>query len=276
MSATTVPLDLAHAGETLLQQPVEPRSPKGPSMTLVPSENVPPNDLVTEEVAEVEVAAVAAAPAKPNSGLFKRNPPIAGEAEAIEAAKNGDAQAFSKLYALHKRRVYTLCLRMLGNVSEAEDMTQEAFLHLFRKLGSFRGESAFSTWLHRLTVNLVLMHLRKKGLNLVSLEETINPSEDDAPKRDFGSRDPQLTGSVDRVALERAVATLPPGYRMVFVLHDVEGFEHNEIATMLNCSTGNSKSQLHKARLKLRDLLRQTGHANPALSPIDGFKENAR
>jgi DNA-directed RNA polymerase specialized sigma24 family protein len=103
-----------------------------------------------------------APPVKPNPGLFKRNPPIAGEAEAIEAAKNGDAEAFSKLYTLHKRRVYTLCLRMLGNVSEAEDMTQEAFLHLFRKLGSFRGESAFSTWLHRLTVNLVLMHLRKK------------------------------------------------------------------------------------------------------------------
>ena len=103
------------------------------------------------------------------------------------------------------------------------------------------------------------MHLRKKGLNLVSLEETINPSEEDAPRRDFGSRDPQLAGSVDRVALERAVASLPPGYRMVFVLHDVEGFEHNEIATMLECSTGNSKSQLHKARLKLREILRDSG-----------------
>jgi len=194
---------------------------------------------------------------KTNPGLFKRNPPIVGEAEAIEAAKNGDPDAFAKLYALHKRRVYTLCLRMLGNVSEAEDMTQDAFLHLFRKLGSFRGESAFSTWLHRLTVNLVLMHLRKKGLNLVSLEATISPAEEDAPKRDFGARDPMLSGSVDRVALERAVQSLPPGYRMVFVLHDVEGFEHNEIATMLECSTGNSKSQLHKARLKLRELLRQ-------------------
>jgi RNA polymerase sigma-70 factor (ECF subfamily) len=185
---------------------------------------------------------------KPNPGFFKRNPPIAGEAEAIERAKNGDADAFSKLYALHKRRVYTLCLRMLGNVSEAEDMTQEAFLHLFRKLGSFRGESAFSTWLHRLTVNLVLMHLRKKGLQLVSLEETINPSEDDAPKRDFGSRDASLAGSVDRVTLE--------------------GFEHNEIATMLECSTGNSKSQLHKARLKLRELLRQPQN----LAPLDGVR----
>ncbi|MEO6923571.1 MAG: RNA polymerase sigma factor, partial [Bryocella sp.] len=96
-----------------------------------------------------------------------------------------------------------------------------------------------------------------KGLQLVSLEETINPGDDDGPKRDFGSKDLRLTGSVDRVTLERAVASLPPGYRMVFVLHDVEGFEHNEIATMLECSTGNSKSQLHKARLKLRELLRQ-------------------
>ncbi len=193
----------------------------------------------------------------PTPGLFKRNPPIVGEAEAIEAAQAGDAEAFSKLYALHKRRVYTLCLRMLGNVSEAEDMTQEAFLHLFRKIGSFRGESAFSTWLHRLTVNLVLMQLRKKGLQLVSLEDTINPADEETPKRDFGSSDLHLTGLVDRVTLERAVASLPPGYRMVFVLHDVEGFEHNEIATMLECSTGNSKSQLHKARLKLRELLRE-------------------
>ncbi len=213
-------------------------------------------------VATLESTPVPAASGKPNSGLFKRNPPIAGEAEAIERAKAGDPDAFAKLYALHKRRVYTLCLRMLGNVSEAEDMTQDAFLHLFRKLDSFRGESAFSTWLHRMTVNLVLMQLRKKGLNLVSLEETINPSDDDAPKRDFGSRDPMLAGSVDRVALERAVASLPPGYRMVFVLHDVEGFEHNEIAAMLDCSTGNSKSQLHKARLKLRELLQ---HPEPAV-----------
>ena len=187
------------------------------------------------------------------------------EVEAIERAKLGDGEAFQALYDRHKRRVYSLCLRMTANTAEAEDLTQEAFLQLYRKIATFRGESAFSTWLHRLTVNLVLMHLRKKGLNLVSLEETINPSEDDAPKRDFGSRDLQLTGSVDRVALERAVASLPPGYRMVFVLHDVEGFEHNEIATMLECSTGNSKSQLHKARLKLRELLRQPDQsAQPA------------
>ena len=200
-----------------------------------------------------------APPARSNPGLFKRNPPIAGEAEAIEAAKRGDAEAFAKLYNLHKRRVYTLCLRMLGNISAAEDVTQNAFLHLFRKIESFRGESAFSTWLHRLTVNLVLMQLRKKGLNLVSLEETVDPSDVDTPRRDFGSHDPVLVGSVDRVTLERAVAALPPGYRMVFVLHDVEGYEHNEIATMLGCSIGNSKSQLHKARLRLRELLRNPG-----------------
>jgi RNA polymerase sigma-70 factor (ECF subfamily) len=213
-----------------------------------------------------------APPVRPNPGLFQRNPPIAGEAEAIAAAKLGDADAFAKLYELHKRRVYTLCLRMLGNINAAEDMTQNAFLHLFRKIESFRGESAFSTWLHRLTVNLVLMQLRKKGLNLVSLEETINPTDEDAPKRDFGSRDQVLAGSLDRVALERAVAALPPGYRMVFILHDVEGFEHNEIATMLDCSIGNSKSQLHKARLKLRELLRHPDRSSQ--SPL--FPESTK
>jgi RNA polymerase sigma-70 factor (ECF subfamily) len=144
---------------------------------------------------------------------------------------------------------------MLGNVSEAEDMTQEAFLHLFRKLGSFRGESAFSTWLHRMTVNVVLMQLRKKGLPVVSLEETLE-SEDESPRKEFGTQDSKLTGSIDRLQLQRAIDKLPPGYRTVFVLHDVEGFEHNEIAQMVGCSIGNSKSQLHKARLKLRDYLK--------------------
>jgi RNA polymerase sigma-70 factor (ECF subfamily) len=172
---------------------------------------------------------------KPATQHMRRNPPIAGEAEAI---------------------VYSLCLRMLGNVAEAEDLTQEAFLQLYRKIGTFRGDSAFSTWLHRLAVNVVLMHLRKKGLPQVSLEETLEPSSDDGPRKDIGARDLQLSGSIDRVTLERAVENLPPGYRLVFVLHDVEGYEHNEIAGMLDCSIGNSKSQLHKARMKLRDLLK--------------------
>jgi RNA polymerase sigma-70 factor (ECF subfamily) len=243
-----------------------------PEKAREPDEKKAMNLQMSSESSPPNIEALPIPQPRPAQSLFKRNPPIAGESEAIEAAKEGDPEAFSKLYALHKRRVYTLCLRMLGNVSEAEDMTQEAFLHLFRKIGSFRGESAFSTWLHRLTVNLVLMQLRKKGLQLVSLEETINPSDEDTPKRDFGSSDLHLTGSVDRVTLERAVASLPPGYRMVFVLHDVEGYEHNEIATMLECSTGNSKSQLHKARLKLRELLREAGQLpQPAV-----LKEAAR
>ncbi|MDR3740653.1 MAG: sigma-70 family RNA polymerase sigma factor [Terracidiphilus sp.] len=178
------------------------------------------------------------------------------DAEVLACAQAGDHQAFAQLYFQHKRRVYSLCLRMLGNPAEAEDLTQEAFLQLHRKIATFRGDSAFSTWLHRLAVNVVLMHLRKKGLALTSLDEAMEPTRDDAPARSFGAPDLALAGSIDRLALERAVADLPAGYRLVFVLHDVEGYEHNEIATMLDCSIGNSKSQLHKARLKLRDALR--------------------
>ena len=178
------------------------------------------------------------------------------EAEAIEKAKQGDAQAFQALYERHKRRVYSLCLRMTANTAEAEDLTQEAFLQLYRKIATFRGESAFSTWLHRLSVNVVLMHLRKKSLPVVSLEETTQPGEDDTPKKDFGTEDLALAGSIDRLQLQKAVDELPPGYRSIFVLHDVQGYEHNEIAEIVGCSIGNSKSQLHKARMKLRDLLK--------------------
>jgi RNA polymerase sigma-70 factor, ECF subfamily len=177
------------------------------------------------------------------------------EAEAIERAKQGDAEAFEVLYSLHKRRVYSLCLRMVANTAEAEDLAQEAFLQLFRKIGTFRGESAFSTWLHRLSVNVVLMHLRKKSLQVVPLDDTADGDEE-TQKRDYGADDLHLSGSIDRLQLQRAVDRLPPGYRTIFVLHDVEGFEHNEIASMFGCSIGNSKSQLHKARLKLRDILK--------------------
>ena len=177
------------------------------------------------------------------------------EAEAIERAKGGDAESFEALYGLHKRRVYSLCLRMTSNTAEAEDLTQEAFLQLYRKIATFRGESAFSTWLHRLSVNVVLMHLRKKGLPVVSLEEATEGDED-TPKKDFGADDPVLSGSVDRLRLQNAVEQLPPGYRSIFVLHDIEGYEHNEIAAMVGCSIGNSKSQLHKARMKLREFLK--------------------
>jgi RNA polymerase sigma-70 factor, ECF subfamily len=148
---------------------------------------------------------------------------------------------------------------MVGNTAEAEDLAQEAFLQLFRKIATFRGESAFSTWLHRLSVNVVLMRLRKKTLAETSLDETTDPDDESGgPRKDIGGPDLRLSGSVDRVNLERAVDQLPPGYRSVFVLHDVQGYEHNEIAKIMNCSIGNSKSQLHKARMRLRDLLQET------------------
>lgn len=178
------------------------------------------------------------------------------EAEAIERAKQGDAGAFEFLYDLHKRRVYSLCLRMTGNTASAEDLTQEAFLQLFRKIGTFRGESAFSTWLHRMAVNVVLMQLRKKNLPVVPIDETADGDEEGTIRKELGAPDERLAGSIDRLHLKRAVDELPPGYRTIFVLHDVEGYEHNEIAAMIGCSVGNSKSQLHKARIKLRDLLR--------------------
>ena len=178
------------------------------------------------------------------------------EADAIRLAQQGDANAFERIYRLHSRRVYALCLRMVGNPAQAEDLTQEAFLQLFRKIGTFRGESAFSTWLHRLAVNVVLMRLRKKTLAETSLEETTDPDEEaSGPRRDFGGPDLRLSGSLDRVNLERAIEQLPPGYKSIFALHDVQGYEHNEIASIMNCSIGNSKSQLHKARMRLRGLL---------------------
>ena len=177
------------------------------------------------------------------------------EAEVISKAQAGDMSCFETLYVRHKRRVFSLCLRMTGNYAEAEDFTQEAFLQLYRKIGSFRGESAFSTWLHRLSVNIVLMRFRKKGIPQISLQENLESQNEDLPAREFGMRDNVLHGSVDRMTLEWAIGELSPGYRMIFVLHDVEGYEHNEIAEMLGCSTGNSKSQLHKARMKLRGLL---------------------
>ncbi len=177
------------------------------------------------------------------------------ESEAIERAKQGDADAFEALYDLHKRRVYSLCLRMTANAAEAEDLTQEAFLQLFRKIGTFRGESAFSTWLHRMAVNVVLMRLRKKNLPVVPLDDPLE-TEEESSKKEPGAPDQKLAGSVDRMQIQRAVEALPPGYRTIFVLHDVEGYEHNEIADLVGCSIGNSKSQLHKARMKLRDLLK--------------------
>jgi RNA polymerase sigma-70 factor (ECF subfamily) len=181
------------------------------------------------------------------------------EAEAIRLAQQGNAEAFERLYQLHSRRVYSLCLRMVSNTAEAEDLTQEAFLQLFRKIATFRGESAFSTWLHRLAVNVVLMRLRKKTAIVSSLDEITEPDEESSgPRRDFGGPDLRLAGSIDRMNLQRAIEQLPAGYKSVFVLHDMQGYEHNEIAEIMGCSIGNSKSQLHKARMRLRELLHET------------------
>jgi RNA polymerase sigma-70 factor, ECF subfamily len=169
------------------------------------------------------------------------------------AAGLGDMKSFEELYKRHNRRVYSLCLRMTQNAAEAEDLAQDAFIQLFRKIGSFRGDSAFTTWLHRLTVNQVLMHFRKRS---VKLERTTEEGE--TPVQVVrGTENPNAMPVLDRIALDRALAQLPPGYRTVFVLHDVEGHEHEEIAKILGVAVGTSKSQLHKARMKLRGLLKK-------------------
>ena len=221
---------------------------------------MPQSSSPTQPLDPAPQVSAAESPASPS---ISPSPPFARAAspgqvddDALARAQAGDHQAFAQLYSLHKRRIYSLCLRMVGNLAEAEDLTQEVFLQLHRRIASFRGDSAFSTWLHRLAINVVLMHLRKKGLAVVSLDEAMEPAPEERPGRSFGAADLALAGAIDRMALERAIDDLPAGYRLVFVLHDVEGYEHNEIAAMLDCSIGNSKSQLHKARLKLRDALR--------------------
>jgi RNA polymerase sigma-70 factor, ECF subfamily len=179
--------------------------------------------------------------------------------ELTQAAATGDMGAFEEIYQRHHRRVYSICLRMLQNAYEAEDLTQDVFIQLYRKVGSFRGDSAFTTWLHRMTVNQVLMHFRKRN---VKYEKTTE--EGDTPDQVVaGTADPEKMPIVDKIALENAIDQLPSGYKNVFVLHDVEGFEHEEVARILGCSVGTSKSQLHKARLKLRKLLKKK--ANPRL-----------
>jgi RNA polymerase sigma-70 factor (ECF subfamily) len=175
----------------------------------------------------------------------------ASDLELARAAAAGDTSAFESLYNQHHRRVYSLCVRMLGHTSQAEDLTQEVFLQVHRKLGSFRGDSAFTTWLHRLTVNQVLMHFRKRG---VKLEHT-SEEGDFTDVIETPIQSTRRISMVERLALERAIAELPPGYRTVFVLHDVEGYEHEEISNLLKVSIGTSKSQLHKARMRLRQLL---------------------
>lgn len=189
-----------------------------------------------------------------NTAGHDRSRPI--DAQLIRRAQQGDAAAFEEIYRLCNRRVYALCFRMVGNPLDAEELTQEAFMQVFRKIQTFRGESAFTTWLHRLTFNAVLMRFRKKQPATTSLEEMADPDQDSgAAPRDIGTPDLRLTGTIDRLALQRAIHQLAPGYKAIFILHDVEGYGHDEISQILHCSIGNSKSQLHKARGKLRRLI---------------------
>ena len=183
----------------------------------------------------------------------------AKDIELTKVAANGDMAAFEEIYKRHHRRVYAVCLRMLQNPNEAEDLTQDVFIQLYRKIGSFRGDSAFTTWLHRMTVNQVLMHFRKRT---VKYEKTTEEGETPVQMVP-GTSNPERMRIVDKIAIDNAIEQLPNGYKNVFVLHDVEGFEHEEVARILGCSVGTSKSQLHKARLKLQKLLKKK--ANPRM-----------
>jgi len=180
------------------------------------------------------------------------------DADVVRLAQRGDADAFERVYRLHCRKVYTLCLRIVGDPTEAEDLTQDIFLQLFRKIDTFRGESAFSTWLHRMSVNIVLMRFRKKPIAQTSLETMTNPEEEsNTSPQEFGGPDLRLNGVIDRITLQEAINELAPGSKAMFILHDIQGYKHNEIAGMFGCSVGNSKSQVHKARIRLRELLQK-------------------
>jgi len=188
------------------------------------------------------------------------------EGNLIARARNGDASAFGALFEAHKPRILAVCLRMTNNLTEAEDLTQDAFIHVLRKLSTFRGESAFSTWLYRIAVNTVLMHFRRHSERQTTFDHSAD--QDTVPaERKYGRVDERLTGCIDRLALARALQALPPGYRMIFMLHEVQGYEHNEIARLLRCSIGNSKSQLHKAKQRMRELLTPRNSARPHGAP---------
>jgi RNA polymerase sigma-70 factor (ECF subfamily) len=193
-------------------------------------------------------------------------------ADTVARAQAGDQDAFKELYMQHKKHVFAVCIRIVRDFSLAEDLTQETFLQVHRKLSSFRGDSIFSTWLHRLAVNTALMHLRKRILTVVSLDHLMENIPEERAGRSFGTRDLTQAGVVDRLAIDRAVASMAPGYRSVFLLHDIHGFDHGEIASMLKCSCGNTKSQLHKARRVLRNSLSAPAPSN-ATGPVDAGRD---
>jgi RNA polymerase sigma-70 factor (ECF subfamily) len=175
------------------------------------------------------------------------------ENEAIRLAQEGNSEGFERLYRLHSRRVYSLCLHMSKDPLEAEDFTQDAFLQAFRKIQSFRGDSLFSTWLHRLTVNIVLMGFRQRKRPKISLDDALELNEESRkPTVEFSRPDLTLNGLIDRINLVKAINQLPRGCKKMLLLHDIQGYKHDEISRMVGCSVENSKSQLHRARMRLR------------------------
>lgn len=200
---------------------------------------------------------------KPN--MYKVQNATSGEARALNErlvarVLANDPEVFGEVYARYSTRVFNICYGMVRDVAIAEDLTQDTFLQAFRKISSFRGDSLLSTWLHRIAVNTTLMFLRREKIRPFeySLNDTVETEDGDRTERLIGRDDRDLCGAPDRVTLQRAVESLPEGYRMIFMLHDVHGYEHHEIAEFLGCTIGNTKSQLHKARLKLRLLIRNS------------------
>jgi RNA polymerase sigma-70 factor (ECF subfamily) len=164
---------------------------------------------------------------------------ITDESSLLERARNNDYRAYEELYRLHVGRVFALCVRLLNDRDMAEDMTQEAFIQAWRKLSSFRGDSAFGSWLYRITTNTVLSHLRKEKHFRNSLDVD-----------DFELEQRETTD--EQIGLEAAIASLPDGARTVFVLYSLEGYTHEEISKLLKIATGSSKAQLHRARQLLK------------------------
>lgn len=173
-----------------------------------------------------------------------------GDSADVALAAAGDRQAFERLYRTHSSRVFTLCARMAGSRSRGEELTQDVFVRTWEKLPQFRGESAFSTWLHRLAVNVVLNARKIDGKHDSRTEQ----SDVEDERRDEMSRAPL---HIERMDLADAIAKLPEGARKIFVLHDVEGYKHEEIAEMMGITSGGSKAQLHRARLLLREALQR-------------------
>ena len=174
------------------------------------------------------------------------------ELDLVERCRRGELGAFETLYRQHSGRLFSLAVRMLGNPADAEDLLQEIFLSAHRKLESFRGESALGTWLYRLAMNQILDHVRSRAARTGQMTDGL----DDATVLADATGHRLADRAIARIDLERALAELPEGCRAAFVLHDVEGLEHKEVSEVLGIAEGTSKSQVHKARLRLRGLLR--------------------